>query len=330
MLRNVMSRLLRPQAVLPLATLLAAPAFALDVPVTDGDRLVIRATSVQITVTAVPGATALKINDGGSGGWNWSRDDRSVIFQGNEPDSRKAVTEALRSPPARQTLTVEGPSIPVEIHALDGTVTLNRGQQEARVTLKNGRVVASQRAGGLRVSGMKTDVTVTDSTGRVDLDVYQGTVSLKNLKADADIDLFGGQMTAEQGQGTWSFTTARGSSKLNKFSGTLQLDLGKGSLAATGLQGRVEGQTGESGVQLQVQPETEINLKSQAGRIQVQLPPASGAALNLVTGDGDISVPSELRVTRTPAEKSARGRLKGQAGRIQVVVRSAEGNIVVK
>lgn len=305
-------------------------ADALEIPVKEGDRLVIRGTSVQITMTAVPGATSLRVNDPGSGGWSWSREEQNLVFQGAEPDSRKAVAEALRATPSRQVLQIEGPSLPLELHAMDGIVTLNRGQQEARITLKNGRVIAHQRTGGLRVSGLKTDVSVSDSSGRLALDLYQGNVVLKGQKGDADIDLFSGQLTAEQGQGTWSLTAAKGSAKLAKFSGTLQLDLGKSSLAATGLQGRVEGQTGESGVQLQVQPETEVNLKSQAGRIQVQVPPASGASLNLVTGEGDIAVPSELRVTRTPTEKSVRGRLKGEAGRVQVVVRSVEGNIVVK
>lgn len=311
-------------------SILFAPfAMGLDVPVQAGDQVLLSGVSAQVNYTVVPGLTVLRMTDPSSVGWSFDRRDRRVVIEGPGPGSRASVGETLRQGTPRVTLDIQGPSLPLEIHLRDGAVVLSKGSHDARISLQQGRVESRQRTGGLRVAGRKVDVTVAESSGRLTFDIYQGSVTLKNHQGDSEIELFAGQLVADQISGTMAATTHSASGKVQKFSGTLQLDLGKGPFTATGVQGRVEGQSSEGAVSLQILPDTEVDLRSQSGRVQVQVPAGTGGSVNLSTG-GEILVPVGVSVARTPAEKVARGRLRGSGGRIQVTVRSVDGSIVVK
>jgi hypothetical protein len=60
------------------------------------------------------------------------------------------------------------------------------------------------------------------------------------------------------------------------------------------------------------------------------LKPRTPIAEILFTVDGEIFVPKELKVNRLSSEKSVRGRLRGEAQRGSIVVRSQEATILVK
>lgn len=309
----------------------AAPV---EIPFTEGDQILLRGVNAQITVQTVAGAVGpgskLRITGLNEAGWSWERRDQVIAIDGPEGDSRRSLADQLKNPGARAVLEISGPSLPMEIHLRDGLVTLNRGQHEARVHMKSGRVVANSRTGTLRSSVLKGDVSVNDSNGRTDVDVYQGNINLKNCKGETDVALFGGALAVDQGSGTLSLNVSNATAKIQKFNGTLQVESRKGAVSGTGLQGRIEGTSAEGNFNFQVTGETDVNIKSQSGRVNVQLPPASGAMLNLMTGEGEIQVPSELKVARGALEKSVRGRVRGEGGKISVVVRSQEGTIVVK
>lgn len=306
----------------------AGPLSAAEIPVKDGDQLVVRGVAAQVNVTATPGAGPLRLGDLPSG-WSWRRDGSNIVIEASDSASRSDLANMIKTPPARATVDVQGPSLPVDVTLRDGGVQLNKGAHEAVVRLQQGRVTAMQRTAGLRVHGRRVDVSVSDSTGRLELDVFQGAVNVKQHQGNADVELFGGQFSSESSKGTLALVTRNAPAKVQKFAGTLQLDLDKGGLTAGGLQGRVEGKTGEANVQLQVLADTDVNLQSQSGRVQIQLPPASGAALNLQS-TGDVFVPGELKVARAGNDKSVRGKLKGEKSQNQITVRSADGVIVVK
>lgn len=306
----------------------ATPARALDIPVKDGDQILLRGPAAQVHYTVVPGATVLKISELGPIGWEWERREQVLAIDGPEAGSRSEAASALRTAPARSVIDIQGPSLPIEIHLRDGSVTLTRGSHEARVNLQSGRVQSSARAGGLRVTGRKVDLAASDSTGRVDVDVYSGNVTLRNQQGDSNVELFSGALIADSGKGAMTVVTHSATGKVQKFSGTLQLDLGKGAFTATGVAGRVEGKTQEGNIALTISKDTDVNLNSQSGRVQINLPASSGASLNLVTS-GDIFVPRELRVVRGATQKVVRGKLRGE-GSGQLIVRALDGNVVVK
>lgn len=309
--------------------LFAVASFAVDLIVKDGDQILVRGPAAQVHYTVIPGATALKVVS--PVGWTLERREQVLAIEDRDMNSRAEVRDAIKLSAAKsKVVEISGPSLPAEIHLREGSVNLTKNTREVRVLLQQGKVVAHQLSGGLRVSGRKVELSLTDLTGRLDVDIYQGAVTIKGHQGDGKIELFSGNLISENENGTLSFLNQNGNSKIQKFTGTLHLELDKGSFNALGLQGRVEGKTGDASSVLQIATESDVNLTSASGRVSVQLPPSSGASLNLLTQGGDIAVPAELHVVRAATEKSVKGKLKGDGGRNQVIVRSTDGSIVVK
>ncbi|HRO67626.1 MAG TPA: DUF4097 family beta strand repeat-containing protein, partial [Pseudobdellovibrionaceae bacterium] len=302
-----------------------------DVPVGANDKIILKGMNAQVSYSVQPGTPSVRVNGLEEAGWTWEKSENRIHLLGPQADSRRGLEEQLRTPGKRAVVEIVGASAPVEIHLRDGVVNLNKGSHEATVTLRNGKVTALGRSGSLKAQVMKGEVFVSDGSGRVDIDVYQGQLTLRNLSpVEGEAYLFGGQLLVDTVKGTLAVTTSESTAKVQKFNGTLVVENGKGAWTGTALQGRVEGSSAEGSISLQLIGETDVSFKAQSGRVSVQLPKASGASLNLQTREGEISVPSEVRVNRGHLEKSVRGRLRGEAGRFNVMVRSQEGGIVVR
>lgn len=308
-----------------------SPASApLEMTVEEGDQLRIQGLHAQVTLNGTTGGSSLKVKGLGENGFTFERKDKVLWIHGKESDNRKEWKENLKAWEKLPTaIEITGGSLPTEIHLRQGGVQINKWGKEVRLDLRDGNVAINQSSGAFRLNLQKGNVTVAKSSGRLMLDMFQGQVTLNDLNADADLHLFSSSLAADGGKGHWSLFSSNANAKIQKFAGTLQLDLSKGSLSATAFQGRAEGQTGESSVTLAVLPETDVNLKSVSGRLQVNLPPQTGVFLNLAAGDGEIVGPSDLRVSRTATEKTLRARYRGE-GSLSVTLRTQDGNIVVK
>lgn len=313
----------------PLISLAQTPAAApLEMTVQDGDQILVQGLNAQVTFVGGAG-TVLKVKGLGEN-FVFERKDGTLWIHAKDSDNRMEWKDNLKHWEKTKTqLEISGPPLPAEIHLRQGSVTLQKWHKDARVDLREGTVHLAQSNGVFRLNLQKGEVGASDIGGRFVLDMYQGSVSLKQVNADAELHLFGSSLVADGGRGHWSVAASTANVKLTKFSGTLQMDLAKGSLTATAFQGRAEGQTGESSVNLTVLPETDVNLKSTNGRLQVSLPPATGAFLNLATMEGELVGPSDVRVNRTATEKSIRTRYRGE-GSLTVTLRSQDGNIVVR
>ncbi|MBX2986534.1 MAG: DUF4097 family beta strand repeat protein [Bdellovibrionaceae bacterium] len=305
----------------------AAPA---EVTVQPQDQILLRGLNAQVIYNAAPGGATLHIKGLSEAGWTMSKREGVVALDGPEGDSRRVLSAQLKDHGSRPLIEISGPSVPIEIHLREGHITLNKGAQDARVHLKNGRVTSVGRGGPLKISLLKGDVSISDQSGRVDVDVYQGNLTVRNMQGDGELQLFSGQLWLDQSRGNVAINMNSGSGKVQSFSGTLQIDNVKAALSGSKLSGRIEGFSAEGPLNLQIAGESDIHLKTQSARVNLQLPPASGASLNLLTNEGEIIVPKEVGVLRTHLEKTARGRLRGEGGKVTVFVRSQEGSILVK
>ena len=306
----------------------APTAAPLEMTVQEGDQILVQGLHAHVTLTGAPTST-LKVKGLGDS-FVFERKDGTLWIHAKESDNRKEWKDGLKEwERTKASLEISGPALPTEIHLRQGSVYLLKWNKDARVELREGSVHVAQSNGAFRLNLHKGEVVASDVGGRLNLDMYQGSVSLKQMNVDADLRLFGSSLNVDGGRGHWSVAASNANAKLAKFSGTLQLDLSKGSLSATAFQGRAEGQAGESSVTLAGLPETDVNLKSTNGRLQVSLPPATGAFLNLATMDGELVGPPDVRVNRTATEKTIRTRYRGE-GSLTVTLRSQDGNIVVK
>lgn len=315
---------------------LLSSAFAgtVEVPVTKGDRLVLKGFEAQVVVTGQPGAP-LRISGVESntteGQYVVTKRDGVIEVKMNEFAGKKTWMDSLpRASSQTKRIEISGEPVVADIHLRGGSVTVQKWTRDLRVSMTQGRVNASNGAGALNVNVQRGDITVADHNGPVNTDSYSGNTALRNITGDVNTTLFSGQLQSEKVKGVMTLATQQSQSKINQGAGTLQFENGKGAMSVVGFQGRVEGQNQEGSVTVNVPLDGEVDVRSKSGRVAIQLPAGSGAALNLLTTEGEIVVPGELKVVKLSAEKSVRGRLRGDAQRASVFVRSQDGTISVK
>ncbi|MGZ3769051.1 MAG: DUF4097 family beta strand repeat-containing protein [Bdellovibrio sp.] len=320
-----------------LAQLLFQPLWAaapMEIPVTEGDHLVLVGLEAQVKFTAQPGSAFLKVSgiedSGSEGAFTATKKNNIIEIKMNEYTGKKAWLNILSKNQQMKKIDIAGPALPVEISLRRGSVVTQNWNKDFKVSMTQGRFSSLNGNGSLEVDLQKGDINIQDHTGRVDIDSYHSTVALKNIQGDIDADLFSGQAQFEKIKGFLALTTQQGNSKVNQSNGTLQFENGRGSLVVQGFQGRVEGKNTDGSIHINMTLDSDTDIKSKAGKITVQLPPGSGAHLNLSTSDGEIIVPPELKVNKSTNEKSFRGHMRGDAQKGSVFVRSQEGIISVK
>ncbi|MGZ3804002.1 MAG: DUF4097 family beta strand repeat-containing protein [Pseudobdellovibrionaceae bacterium] len=258
------------------------------------------------------------------------RKERVLFIRMQEYSDKKGWKEALAKPSKKKVLELTGASVPVEIQLREGQVFSQKWSKELKVSLIKGRVSSLGGSASLSVQLQNGEVHVQDQTSKLMADLYKGKLTVHNLQGDLDASVFSGAMNIEKSKGVLSINTAQSLAKVLQSSGTLQFENGRGNVVAQQFLGRVDGQTGEGAVSLGILPDTDVHVKSTSGRVSVQTAAGSGAYLNLLSAEGEITVPNELKVNRSATEKSVRGRLRGGEQKGSIVIRSQEGNIVVK
>lgn len=309
-------------------------AMAFEVAPQDVERIVVVGLEAQVTLNGQPNAAKLRVSgiDDTSepGQFALERKDRVLFIKMQEYSDKKEWKEALSKAPKRKVLDFTGASVPVEIQLREGSVNSQKWSKELKVSLVKGRVTALGGTASLSVQLQTGDALIQDQSSKVVADLYKGNLTVKNLQGDLEGSVFSGAMTIEKSKGVLSINTTQSTAKVLQSSGTLQFENGKGSVMTQQFAGRVDGQTTEGAVSLGILPDTDVHVKSNTGRVSVSTVAGSGAMLNLLSTEGEITVPSELKVNRTATEKSVRGRLRGGEQKGSIVVRSQEGNIVVK
>jgi hypothetical protein len=320
-----------------LMSLFVQPLFAatIEAPVQEGTRLVLKGFEAQVQLNAVPGATSVKISgvdeSGYEGSYVVTKKDNTIEVNMVEFGSKKTWMNALPKANSQlKKIEISGASIPVEIQLKGGSVIAQKWSKDLKVSMTSGRTVTSNGTGSLQLYVQKGEISVTDHVGRVNADGYSGTMKLTNIQGDIDASMFSGQLNIEKVRGFLSLSTQQATGKVNQGSGTIQFENGKGSLSLQGFQGRLEGQNQDGTVSINMAMDSEVDVKSKAGRINITPPAASGASVNLYTVDGEIFVPNELKVNKLSSEKSVRGRLRGTTQRGSISVRSQEATILVK
>lgn len=299
-----------------------------DLPIKGTEKIVIQASEAHVIVTSSAQAN-LRINmpDQEANNMAVMTSDQTIFIQSKTPTTKEGFGKTSGK---RNVIEIQGPSVPLEIHLMDGQVTLNKWMKETLVHLQRGKVSSKDGLARLVAHVQKGDVTVAGHQGRVEVDVYQGNALIRDLGGELDLQNFSGDSTVEKSKGFLSFVTGGGTTKVSSSSGTLQFEAVKGTWISQGFQGRVEGVNKEANVSIQMSSESDVSIKSQAGRVTVKAAPGVGALLNLSAVEGEISVPSYLKVARDASGKSLRGRLRGDQPKGSITVRSQEGSIAIQ
>lgn len=291
-------------------------------------------TGVDANVVFIQSATpgfSIEQNGGTEGLWTANINEGVLTLEQKVFSTKKDLKESLNLAPAKVTLIVNSVGVPAELHLRSGSVTTQQWNSDLRLQMTQGKIVLNKVTGAVKINLQKGDLTASDLQGKTSVDLFQGSVTGKNWTGDGVLNLFNSQSQLDKLQGQYFVQSQMGSLKLNNSTGNWQIDNGKTTYVVQNHKGRFEGSTQDGSLQVQVLADSEINLKSMSGKIQLQLPAASGAWVNLLTQDGEINVPAELRVQKSTAEKTVKGRLKGTGeAKAHVTVRSQEGHIFLK
>ncbi len=309
-------------------------AGVVEVPSDGVQRLVIKGLDANIVVTSQPQARAIRINGVEDvltpGLYIAEKKGSTVEVHLNEWVSKSDWKAHVGIKRVRPTIEISGFPVATEIYLREGQVALSKLSKEARVVLVHGKVSSTDSSGPVEIFLHLGDVIVQNQTGRTKIDQYQGSTTIRNLQADMDLSAFNSNVNIEKFRGFLSLNTQNSPTKIIQSGGTVQLENGKGAIVVQQFQGRLDGSTQEGPLNIILLADSETHLRSQSGRVQIQLPAASGAALNLISSEGDILIPEGLKINRAAAEKSFRGRLRGDSQKVAVTVRSQEGVIHIK
>jgi hypothetical protein len=312
----------------------AEASLAVEVAPQDIEHIVVVGLGAHVQLIGQPTAQKLRISGidemSESGQFVLERKDRVLFIKMQEYSDKREWKDALSKAPKKKVLEFVGASIPVEIQLREGQVNSQKWSKELKISLVKGKVTSLGGTASLSIQLQNGEVSVQDQTAKLIADVYKGQLMVRNLQGDLDGSVFSGTMNIEKSKGFLSINTTQSAAKVLQSSGTLQFENIKGSVVTQQFVGRIDGQTSEGAVSLGILPDTDVHVKSNTGRVSVLTVAGSGALLNLLSTDGEISVPGELKVNKSTTEKTVRGRLRGGEQKGNIVVRSQEGNIHVK
>lgn len=313
---------------------LVVGAVTFETSVQEGDRLVIKGLEAHIQLTGLPGKS-LKItgvNDSDSAGsYTVEKKNNTIEIKMNEYDSKRDWMNNLSlSGKNAKKIEIAGLPIATEISLKNGSVVAQKWSKDLKANLTQGRFSSTDGAGSLKVYVQKGEVRITNHKGRVNTDSYSGLQNLKNISGDVEASQFAGQFSSEKTEGFFSLAMQQGTAKVNQGTGTLRFDNGKGTISVEQFKGRLEGETQEGAVNIKMTLDSEVDVKAKTGKVTVQTPANSGVRLNLLTTEGEIYAPKGIYVNKLPTEKNVRQRMRGDAQRGSIFVRSQEGTILVK
>lgn len=307
----------------------SAAAAVVEIPFKGNDKILISVPEATVVVQSAPAkALTLRLSERAAEEYSLNTVSGQIRIEPKEPLSKEKFARPISG--NKRTIEIQGPSLPLEVHLLEGQIQLSKWSREALLHVQKGRIVSREGSGSLSVHSQTGEIQISDHQGPVNVDTYKASLAIRNLTGDADVENFAGETLLDKARGFLSLSQGPGNGKVLGSGGTLQFEVTKGLLNVQAFQGRVEGQTQEGPINLTLAPEGEVNIRSQSARVSVQAPPQSGASLNLTSAEGEIVAPNYLRVNRDGSQKTLRGRLKGESMKGSVVIRSQEGSIVIR
>lgn len=227
------------------------------------------------------------------------------------------------------TLQISLPSAqPLSVHILEGSLLVQKVSSDLILHIQKGRLVLREASGSAQVHVQKGDLLVQDYSGRVKADVLQAPVQIRNLQGDLELQALAGDHTIDKSKGHLHINQAQGTMKVTGSSGALNFESVRAGLNADLFGGRIEGQTQEGSIALKLTSDADVNIKSQAGKINVQA--QGGTSVNLSTQEGELFLPAYMSMVREGTAKSIRTRIRGEGAKGSVFVRTQEGSITLR
>jgi hypothetical protein len=222
-----------------------------------------------------------------------------------------------------------GPSVQLRVFVpREFSVDLRSASGPIRVEDVTGSVRARTTGGRIDVRGAEGPVRVRTNDGEVGVSEVRGDVEVRAEHGSVDLAWIDGAVDARTGQGDL---------KVRHVDGPLALRADEGELELRDLRGRIEAKTESGAVYASFVADPAGVIETQAGSVEVRLPPESSVALDARSERGAVEVAESLagplgaRIDRAPGEGGpARvvGRLNGGTETLRVY--TARGTVRVE
>lgn len=297
--------------------------------VSESDRILISLPEANLSIQSSPTQKTFRILMSAAAAEEFVLEKRDGLFtlRSRQFDNK---AEFGKWKDAKRTVEILAPSLPLEVHLFEGQLNLNSWKREAFLHLIRGKIISRSGSGPLTAHAMKGEIQVLDHQGTVNIDSQGANLAVRNHNGEMYLENFLGETLVEKSNGFVSLAQGQGSSRLLNGQGTIRFELQKGNLNTNAWVGRIEGLSREANINLNLNSDPDVSIRTTSGRVTVQAPPRSGAWLSLSTEDGDIFLPAPLKVAREGVQKLYRGRMKGENTKGSIVIRSTEGNIQVR
>lgn len=258
-----------------------------------------------------------------------------VTVEAEDEREGRARLAAVRLPVAgsKDGLTVGPPELPRDepplVHVLRH-LGINKGTRIAiRIAVPMDVAVrAVQRAGSVRVTGLRSGVEVevyagaahvSDVTGRVRVVTRLGSATLADIRGDASVDSRAGRVQVDRVGGALLVSARRGSVVARNIGDTVDIDARGGKVVLEDIRGAARVRTRAGSVEWRGKVSAPVDLESRAGGVRLAVTPDSAFWVDAEAHAG--SVRSELPVDylRKPDAKAPTVKLRAHAGVIRIV-----------
>ncbi|MEY4617713.1 MAG: hypothetical protein RJB66_2673 [Pseudomonadota bacterium] len=197
------------------------------------------------------------------------------------------------------------------------------------VTALKGRISVSAAGENVKFFMEKGEIISAQHLGSMEIESYGGKITINDGQGPLKIRLFGGDLAVTKSQGSINLESNASSAKINGLQGNLSLLWGKGTFQLMDFSGRFEGVSRDGQLQLQLKPEAMVDLQAERGKVNINLPSDSGAAVNVRTVSGSLSVPGPIKSGREGRFRVARGKLVG-ASKGSITIRSDDASVGIR
>ena len=237
----------------------------------------------------------------------------------------------IRAEKLPKDFTVTAPATTeMQVFLREGSV-VSRGFEKAQsLRVQKGKILVPTAKGVVQAHVIRGDIEIEQVEGEVSTDSGFASVKLSKINGKASSQLFQGQLDAQNIQGRLNVASQSGTVKLTRMDGEGSVEANKASIFLSGVQGRLEASTTEGGIQTQFNQPADLVLKSQSGKIAVQVKGGLGPLVWAWSGSGEVSAPGGLKTTRDAFGKNVRGRIPASVATNSgsLTIRSNEGPIV--
>ncbi len=304
-----------------------------DIPLQGVNEIQVRARAAKLVLKQGSTSTSLKVSILGGREESWRQEVQNM-------DSGSSSAEW-----GGKTLKITGPEegIGVEETILSLELPTNsvtskfvfeevradlQGVSKVLISALKGKIIGRGTGREVKYFMQKGDIQSSKHNGDLEIESFGGKVVISEGQGPIKLKLFNGDLSLEKNIGDLSLESYSSSAKLIQHQGHVSLQWGKGRLLASDFMGRFEGTSLEGQLQLQVKPDSLVDLQAVRGKVSVRLPTSSGASLHLRSLSGELSLPGSMKPVREGRYRVLRTKLAGsQKGSVNL--RSEEASLSI-